>query len=644
MQPVGPYRFTEALGVCQVGTAWWAIDGQDRLVTVALLDGAAATDQPWREAFANAANAMAHAQGGQRYVNADFTGARPWVAYPAEEGMGAQRLFQNLGMDLHPAEAQADVLIPAAGTVAEPPRQVSAAPISPSPTSGPPQLPWAMHAAAPQQQGGVPPQPNPVPQQAVTPQRPAPEPVPTSPARVAVPVQGPPADPFHQPVRRIQPSEPGGHGAGRGAALWLAVAALALGIVAAVGGVGVTAVGGSGDDPGAATPVDAFPSDAPVNPGLMPWSQFPPSSPQERAVAVASPSLVFIEAVFTGYLRDRASKAPLRAAPIVFNRRCTGFVVKGDGYVLTSSSCVKPDEEFARRIALDGAARMMVREGKLTAAQVQGYITANLEKTLFTGVDPGTEPSSQLYAQLTEAKGGSTDDKAVPAKVVAAQTAANGNVALVKLDRSNLPAVELDPGAAVTESGKLLILGFGADDTDTRAATYLPRAAEVRIAGTGRRGAVSTWRLADDIGGTSYGGVAIDPAGRVIGMLDQDLARPDRANRVVLPPPAFTELLSRATVTPGLGDSDKLYREGLEAYFTGRLPAAVDRLAAVAEAAPENRMAEAYRQNAANRQQLEGDGPAADAPAWARWLLAGAGTALVLVLALLVAALVRRRG
>ena len=110
MQPVGPYRFTETLGVCPVGTAWWAIDGQDRLVTIAVLEGAAATDQPWREAFANAANAMALTPGGQRYVNADFAAAKPWVAYPSEEGMGAQRLFQTLGMELHPADSATEVL------------------------------------------------------------------------------------------------------------------------------------------------------------------------------------------------------------------------------------------------------------------------------------------------------------------------------------------------------------------------------------------------------------------------------------------------------------------------------------------------------------------------------------------------------
>ncbi|MFJ8577356.1 hypothetical protein [Micromonospora sp. NPDC093277] len=199
MQPVGPYRFTEALGVCQVGTAWWAVDGQDRLVTVAMLDGAAATDQPWREAFANAANAMALTAGGQRYVNADFAAAKPWVAYPSEEGMGAQRLFQTLGMDLHPAESEAEVLIPETGTVAEPPEPVSGVPTSgtPSPTSGAP-LPWAMHAAVPQQVSS-PPQPvSPAPQQV------SPAPLPEQ----AQPVSLPPQDPFTSPVPRITPSEP----------------------------------------------------------------------------------------------------------------------------------------------------------------------------------------------------------------------------------------------------------------------------------------------------------------------------------------------------------------------------------------------------------------------------------------------------
>lgn len=142
MQPEGPYRFTEVLGECQVGRAWAALDGQDRPVTVAVLEGAAAGDQRWRDAFGNAANVLAQTPGGHRYVNADFAAAQPWVAYPSEEEGAAARLFQSLGMD-YQRTPTAEML---------PPPPVAA------PVSAPPQLPWAAQpwAMAPQPISGVP--------------------------------------------------------------------------------------------------------------------------------------------------------------------------------------------------------------------------------------------------------------------------------------------------------------------------------------------------------------------------------------------------------------------------------------------------------------------------------------------------------
>ncbi|MFR9775987.1 hypothetical protein ACL02O_08000 [Micromonospora sp. MS34] len=261
MQPVGPYRFTEALGVCQVGTAWWAIDGQDRLVTVAVLDGAAAADQPWREAFANAANAMALTPGGQRYVNADFAAAKPWVAYPSEEGMGAQRLFQTLGMDLHPAESEAEVLVPESGTVAGPPQPVSGVPTSgtPNPTSGAP-LPWAMHAAVPHQVSSPPQQMSPAPQQV------SPAPLPEQPRPASVP----PQDPLAAPARRITPSQPPRRRTG----LWIGVAALVLVVLAGAGVLAVLASSGDKEEPqniastSSAPPL--LPTTPPESPGLEP--------------------------------------------------------------------------------------------------------------------------------------------------------------------------------------------------------------------------------------------------------------------------------------------------------------------------------------------------------------------------------------
>ncbi|MGC4892041.1 hypothetical protein [Micromonospora sp. DT227] len=125
------------LGECQVGRAWAALDGQDRPVTVATLDGAAADDQRWREAFTNAADVLAQTPDGHRYVNADFDAGQPWVVYPSDGEVATERLFRPLGMDWQRTAA------------ALPP--VSA---PPQPVSAPPQLPWT-----PQPWAMAPPQP-----------------------------------------------------------------------------------------------------------------------------------------------------------------------------------------------------------------------------------------------------------------------------------------------------------------------------------------------------------------------------------------------------------------------------------------------------------------------------------------------------
>lgn len=616
MQPVGPYRFTEALGVCPVGTAWWAIDGQDRLVTVAVLEGAAATDPPWREAFANAANAMAQA-GVQRYVNADLAAANPWVAYPSEEGLGAQRLFQTLGMELQPVEAQAEVVVPATGTVSVPPQPVSG---PPSPTSGPPHVPWAMTAAVPQQQ-----------------QREAEAAAPVSPAE---PVDAPPADPFVAPARRIQPSAPPPRRTG----LRAGVGGLVLLLVALVGGViAWTTVG---DGSGSTAPVTgaaatAFPTASPEASGLKPWAEFAPYSAPERALAVATPSLVFLEVTVSGYLRIAPTNTPLRSTPITFNRRCSGFLINPDGHVLTSSACVKPSQETARQIALEAVAQTMVRSRRLAPAQVDTWVRGNLAKTRYTGVDPGTEPTSQVYAQLGSGRSNLTDGQAIPGQVVDALPADAGNTALVKLAKENLPAVEVNPSATLSAGASMLIVGFSTGDNDSRAASYTPRAKLVTVTDIGRRGSLSTYRINNDVGRTSHGGVALDPSGRVVGMIDQDQARPDRANRVVVPAGTFTGLLDKAGVKNRLGAADTRYRSGLDAYFAGDPGRAVAEFEQVSADSPENVLAAAYRQNAVEQQHLAGR--SADRPVWPLMLVAGSAGALLAGLVVLLATLLRRR-
>ncbi|MFU8875692.1 hypothetical protein [Micromonospora sp. SL4-19] len=188
-------------------------------MTVAVLEGAAAADERWREAFTNAANVLAQAPGGHRYVNSDFTAAQPWVAYLSEEEGAAARLFESLGMEYQPTPT-AEML--------PPPPPVS---VLPQPISGPPQPPWASQpwAMAAQPISGVPVSP------------PAAPAMPAAPTASATPAAPATPDPLASAeTRRIEPSRPQSKRRD-----WVSVAvALVLTLVAGTAGF---FLGGGGD-------------------------------------------------------------------------------------------------------------------------------------------------------------------------------------------------------------------------------------------------------------------------------------------------------------------------------------------------------------------------------------------------------------
>ncbi|MDG4792869.1 hypothetical protein [Micromonospora sp. WMMD1082] len=259
MQPEGPYRYTHLLGGSPVGKAWAAVDGQGRFVTVAVLDATVADAPGWRDAFAGTANALAQAADAMPYTYADFSVAAPWVAYPAEAGPGAEKLFRALGVEYSPVPTSASPA--SAPPVSGPPRPVSGAP---EPTSGPPQLPSAVASPIPGQ-----PAPHPISGAPASPATPDTALAPYSPVPATAPDDVVLRDPFASPVRRIAPSEPPRRRIGTW--IWIGAAALVLVVLVGVGAVAL--LSGSDDDP--AAPVASAPST--VAPPALPTA--PPQSP-----------------------------------------------------------------------------------------------------------------------------------------------------------------------------------------------------------------------------------------------------------------------------------------------------------------------------------------------------------------------------
>ncbi|MBM0202292.1 hypothetical protein JNW90_03520 [Micromonospora sp. STR1s_5] len=447
-------------------------------------------------------------------------------------------------------------------------------------------------------------------------------------------------DPFAAPVRRIKPSAPPKRRTG----LWAALSALAV-VVVVGGGVGIWAV--TSDDPSDPVPTPpvtstAFPGEAQALPGLKPWAEAALRSPEERALAVAGPSMVFLEAVFTGYLRNKTDNALLREGPVTVSRRCSGFVINHGGYVLSNGICLQPPPEILLGGALNTVANVLVSEGRLAAKDVAAFVRDRVKTSAFTGMGAADQPELKLYGQLNLAKGDVTAAPAVSGAVVRTLPVEAGNLTLVKLAQENLPTAELNPSAVVAPDTSVMLLGYDTTDTTYRSAEYSVETKTVTVTGVDDRSALTVYRVNEDLGPYSKGGVAIDPSGRIIGMVDSDLLRTDKANRILVPVSTMVGLLGAAGIGNDLGPADKVYRSGLEAYFAGDDSTAAARFDEAARSSPTNLLAQSYREAAMASGR---NGGTSDRPAWAVPLLAGAGGALAVGLVVLVVLVLgRRRG
>jgi hypothetical protein len=360
----------------------------------------------------------------------------------------------------------------------------------------------------------------------------------------------------------------------------------------------------------------------------------PPYTLDERAAAIASPSLVYLETVYTGYLRDKTTDVPLLASPVTYNRRCSGFVVNPDGYVVTTRVCVQPPQETIRQQVLYAAGSILVKDGKLAAADLAKFVTTNMNTATFTGQTENSAPQIALVGQLNVANASRVDPPAIPGHVLAAAPPDQGNVAIVKLDQRNLPAVELHP-ASLEPGSSVVTLGFDTSDPDARTGTYTPHPKTARVLGEGHRGQALFYRIDEKLGNYEHGGMAVDGDGRVVGMIDEDPALPNNQNRAITQLSSITPLLTQAKVGNTLSANDRRYRSGLDAYFKGQYSTAIQLLDETTSSVPANHVAKTYRQLAADRQRIEGE-PASRPNWWIPVLAAVGGAVLAAIILLLV--------
>jgi S1-C subfamily serine protease len=374
-------------------------------------------------------------------------------------------------------------------------------------------------------------------------------------------------------------------------------------------------------------------------------SAVPQLTPQLRAINLVQPSVVMVRTDWTAYVdigADERIRVPLPTA-------CTAAIVSSDGYIVTAGHCV--DAEQARRDAIREVVTELIDLGLLSGDvdEQMRRVTSGRNRWVASGEDRDSPPDSELQVQLgggvvtwprvKVAKDG------VNAKVVKVMPFAKGDVALLKIDETDLPVALLASGKAQIGQ-ELLSIGYPLAQVSGDEAALTFQNGQINAVNTvGVRGPGNDfYQTSADLTRGMSGGPAVGFGGEILGLASITI---DKSNFIV-PSPVVVELLRSNQVKNELGRVDTLYRAGLEDFYHGYYSDAIRSFEQVAAIAPTHQLAKQKVREAADLRQQFGDQarPVPPAPAGNQLLVRGALAAgAVLLLALVAGAIwfVRRR-
>ena len=178
-----------------------------------------------------------------------------------------------------------------------------------------------------------------------------------------------------------------------------------------------------------------------------------PTTPPERAAAIVTPAVVLVEVHWTGFLRNRTTGVRWDDRPLALMTSCSGVTISNDGYVVTTGHCVDPGPYGVAPQFVEQMVRRQVEEGRIAADAVGATVADLLVSATLEGAREGEPLERQIFLQRGTATVAATEGEATEARVVALHTALAGNIALLKMDRTNQPMAQLTERAARGRAG-----------------------------------------------------------------------------------------------------------------------------------------------------------------------------------------------
>jgi serine protease Do len=359
----------------------------------------------------------------------------------------------------------------------------------------------------------------------------------------------------------------------------------------------------------------------------------PVVNPQARAADLTRPAVVWIRIHYDAWVRTGVDARP---DPVPLDYGCSGFIVNPNGYIVTAGHCIDDGMDGAQGDAIEIEVDRMVQNGLLPASQREAYIQAVLEGAVPWKVE-GYYGNSRPDRTVSVTVGGGDvrwrQKITANARVVQFLPWDQGDVALLKIQKTGLPSMLLSPTDDIQVGEQLLSIGYpGAavvDDGDQLAVTN--RNGQINAERTKGPNNLPFYETSAALTPGMSGGPTVDLDSQVVGLAS---FKSEDANFIV-PSSIIQELLSRNGVKNELGRLDQLYRQGLENYYRGAYSAAIKSFDEVLALMPQHKLAAAKKAKAAELRERFGDPPPPAAPAKrgrsAIGMLVAVAAALVLV-------------
>jgi serine protease Do len=356
----------------------------------------------------------------------------------------------------------------------------------------------------------------------------------------------------------------------------------------------------------------------------------PPPTGVERAAALIRPAIVEIQARYSGYVIDEDGVVLNNlfngGAPYEVAWSCTGFGVNAAGFVATAGHCVDTTGPAA------SARTAMLR---VVAEQIHEY-APHLAVSDIVSVGLGNSECRGRREGVAGRQPDSRDQRRHVGRLEPGGGEARSSGGSPPLPRGRRGTAEgREHGPALGRAGSRRrcadrrtrrVVGYAGSGDIVTDPSLEPTNKDGTISSKATHGTIPVYETSAALTGGMSGGPTIGFNGQVLGVNSFKPAGETQAFNFVMPAAGLSELLTRNGVHNELGPQDRLYRDGLTAYFDGHYTDAIAIFDRLLQSAPNYHQATRYKTLAAKAREQYGDTPVPGLFPW--WWIAGGAVML----------------